>query len=87
MDERAEGDRKLTREDIRDLVKSYALACNTMLLFKESDIYELYLELYRAYLAGQSDIVIAVTRELLSSDELPEPVCSYWRDVMSWRDK
>ena len=70
----------LEREQIRDLVKRYALACNALLELKDKNLINLYEQLCRLYLAGQSDIVMEVTKELLSTDELPEPVRTFWRD-------
>ena len=71
---------KMTREQIRDLLKRYALACNALLELEKSGLVNLYHQIWGLYLAGQCDIVIAVTSELLSTDELPEPVRSFWRD-------
>ena len=71
---------KMIREQIRDLLKRYALACNALLELEKSDLMNLYQQIWSLYLAGQCDIVIAVISELLSSDELPEPVRSFWRD-------
>lgn len=68
-----------TRDQIRDLVKRYALACNALLEFNRSNVVDLFQQLWDVYLEGQTDIVIAVSKELLSSDELPEPVRSYWK--------
>ena len=67
---------KMTKEQIRDLVERYGLACNAML---ETNVLDLYQKIYALYLGGQADTVVAVTNELISSDELPEPVRSFWR--------
>jgi hypothetical protein len=76
-----------TREQIRDLVKRYALACNAMLEARENNAMDLYPQIWDVYLAGQMDIVIAATKELLSSDELPEPVRSYWKADLEPKDE
>jgi len=73
----------MTREQIRELVKRYALACNAQLECERSDIINLYLQLCSCYSDGQGDIVIAATQELVSSDELPDPVRSYWRESLA----
>jgi hypothetical protein len=70
----------MTREQIRELVERYALACNAQMEFERSNIMDLYQQLHRCYLDGQGDIVNAAIQELVSSDELPEPVRSYWRE-------
>lgn len=68
------------KDQVRDLVKRYALACNAMLEAKESNVIDLYQQIWSLYLTGWGNIVITVTQELLSSDELPELVRSHWRD-------
>ncbi len=68
------------KDQVRDLVKRYALACNAMLEAKESNVIDLYQQIWSLYLTGWGNIVITVTQELLASDELPELVRSHWRD-------
>lgn len=75
----------MTREQIRDLVKRYALACNAMLQEKENNALDLYTQLVALYSEGQAFIIQEVVRELLSSEELPEPVRSYWKGVQASR--
>ncbi len=72
----------LSKEQIKDLVKRYALACNALLELEKSDLMDLYLQICTLYLADLGNIVIAVTQELVSSDELPEPVRSYWGEFL-----
>ncbi len=73
------------KDQVRDLLKRYAFACNAMLEAKESNAMDLYQQIYALYLAGQTELVIAVTQELISSDKLPEPVRSYWRKFLDKR--
>lgn len=69
----------LREKEIRKLVKEYALACNNLILARESNVMELWFKFLQLSF-DEAKIVEDETKRLISAKELPEPVLSRWAD-------